>query len=363
MSSLELIRTIEAGAPSCPPGPLLEVDGLPPEIIRLHAAEGSVADIALYHAKNFQYGGAGLLMVDGELFVDPAFNPDYLASSCKRQVQAGNPIWTRGMFGSVNTLRIAGPVYAPLHPNMVYGHFLLEMLSKLMIIRSLYNEGMRHPIAVSKANPQWVTAFLHLVIPDANLIYFDPDTTVIKADAFLLITRVDRDAHLHPSLAERFRMIAGLAGSSSDAGDKIYLSRAKLSKNLSWHWIEDEAKIERLFAERGFRVIYPEKLSIVEQIKLFKRTNILAGEFSSAMHNALFMPKGSRVFCLNWINVYQSRIAALKQQAVCFVPDRDGAFHDWRSHGSQGIAMHFDPTRVGRELDKFIEEFSVNTAA
>jgi len=76
----------------------------------------------------------------------------------------------------------------------------------------------------------------------------------------------------------------------------IYISRKNLghSKRL----INDE-EISIYLAGKGFEIIYPEKMTIAEQIKVFSEANVIIGASGSAFANLVFAPKNCRVFVLS----------------------------------------------------------------
>ena len=66
---------------------------------------------------------------------------------------------------------------------------------------------------------------------------------------------------------------------------KVYLSRSKLPQSMKTY---GEEKIEKQFKKNGFKIIYPERYSIKEQIAILKDCEFLAGTIGSNMHNAIF---------------------------------------------------------------------------
>jgi hypothetical protein len=66
--------------------------------------------------------------------------------------------------------------------------------------------------------------------------------------------------------------------------DKIYLSRSKFKDAP----VYGEKAIEKIFKKNGFKIIYPEKISIYKQVRLMKNCKHLAGIAGSALHLSLF---------------------------------------------------------------------------
>jgi O-antigen biosynthesis protein WbqL len=77
--------------------------------------------------------------------------------------------------------------------------------------------------------------------------------------------------------------------------------------------------------------VHPQRLSLREQLTLFDGAEVVAGEYSSALHNTLFCRPGTRVISLDFYSWYQSAIGRLRQQPHGFVAPDDGKFRHWRS--------------------------------
>ena len=60
-----------------------------------------------------------------------------------------------------------------------------------------------------------------------------------------------------------------------------------------------EADIEEIAQEQGYKIVFPENLTLNEQIALMRRTRVIAGIGGSAMHNAVFLRPGSKTVCFD----------------------------------------------------------------
>lgn len=77
-------------------------------------------------------------------------------------------------------------------------------------------------------------------------------------------------------------------------GRRIVLSR----KGFTQRQLVNEAEIINALARYGFEVVYPEKLSFVEQIALYHSADVIVGSASSAMTNTIFCNDKARVVAL-----------------------------------------------------------------
>ncbi len=76
--------------------------------------------------------------------------------------------------------------------------------------------------------------------------------------------------------------------------DKIYVSRARLKAGKTY----GEEIIQNIFQQNGFHIIYPETLSLAQQIGFMKNCRVLAGCAGTALHLSLFMPRGGTVISM-----------------------------------------------------------------
>ncbi|MDE4915355.1 glycosyltransferase family 61 protein [Methylobacterium sp. 092160098-2] len=77
-------------------------------------------------------------------------------------------------------------------------------------------------------------------------------------------------------------------------GRRIFLSR----KGFTQRQLINEAEIINVLARYGFEVVYPEKLSFIEQIALYHSADVIVGSASSAMTNTIFCNDKARVVAL-----------------------------------------------------------------
>jgi capsular polysaccharide biosynthesis protein len=88
----------------------------------------------------------------------------------------------------------------------------------------------------------------------------------------------------------------------------IYVSRSNIDpekdkgtrkSGLPSFRIHDEEKVEEFFSSIGFEVVYADKLSITEKVKLFGEAKILAGVTGAGLANIIFMQPGTAIININ----------------------------------------------------------------
>jgi capsular polysaccharide biosynthesis protein len=57
-------------------------------------------------------------------------------------------------------------------------------------------------------------------------------------------------------------------------------------------------RIEEMAVKANFALVYPEELSLLEQVRLFAGAREIMGEYGSALHGSLFSPEGAVICAL-----------------------------------------------------------------
>lgn len=76
--------------------------------------------------------------------------------------------------------------------------------------------------------------------------------------------------------------------------EKFFIARKNASKRRNYN----EEEVIKLFAKYNFDIVYPEKLSISEQISLFFNAKFIAGVTGAAFTNLIFCSEGCKALCL-----------------------------------------------------------------
>lgn len=100
--------------------------------------------------------------------------------------------------------------------------------------------------------------------------------------------------------------------------DKIYFTRTSLDSSREY----GENKIEQLFAKRGFKIISPEKLSIIEQLQILLNCKEFSTTEGSIAHNVLFLRPDTKVVILrkaNYVNSYQLAVNQIAEVNVTYI--------------------------------------------
>jgi hypothetical protein len=187
-------------------------------------------------------------------------------------------------------------VYLGHYMGRHYGHFLTETLSTFWIFSEYpaaeFDYFVFNPFVFGTEFPPFSRYILErFQIPIDRVIFAATDQ--IFADEIIVPERLLRlnhsvDSRLGWVYSHVAEGIAPLRGSR-----RIYLSRRKVSRRSHLRVCANEASIERQFAKYGFRIMYPEEVPFSEQIQFYRNAEAIAGLSGSALHNSVFMQRGS----------------------------------------------------------------------
>lgn len=320
--------------------------------------------VFIYSVPGAICAGDGFLFNQDRLIINPDVMPHYFDMWIKEGQLLLPHEW--GKFLSVKNPTIiisALPCAVIFHPNMVYGHFLLEMLPKILLLACFKSYGAKFNVCASLNLPVWARACLETYFTADEIIFYDPQREQVTAPTMLQPSLMHDRYVWHPMmdvLVNKFIYDAGSPSYGPSVGDtsgRLYLSRSKLPNfpkgAWTWHHLNNEEDVEKVFSDFGFDIVHPQELSVAEQLAMYSKSSMLAGPFSSALHNALFFPRNSRVIGLNRINHVQERIAQLRSQLITFVRPASGL---WVNHWEPSSYFEYtiDPIHLRDVLGRFL---------
>lgn len=174
-----------------------------------------------------------------------------------------------------------------------FGHSLVESLNRLWYV--LERDGEETPVVFFTESgrslcPQ-VAEMFSLLGLDKRLIFITRPTRfakVVVPEQSGVLTGYYTDDFLTPFNAIR-------AAVRAKPFDKVYLSRRKFKGGIK---IYGEDKLEKVFKANGYHVVYPEQISLKEQIAYIKGAKEIACVMGSAAHLTLFAAPKTRLIVL-----------------------------------------------------------------
>lgn len=200
----------------------------------------------------------------------------------------------------VPTQRVDTPVVvlanldATYHRN--YYHWTLLIASRIEALRArgLLVGGRR--LLLPRELSGWMKESLAaLGIGEEQMLLYGEDDHLLLSDA-LLASPLD---FASPSLVEGLRQAmwrhAGLDPAAPPEPTRLlYISRRAEGRRP----LAEEARLQRLAAERGFEVVAPETLTLAEQVRLFAAARGIAGPPGAAYTNLIWAGRGVRVLSI-----------------------------------------------------------------
>jgi len=231
-----------------------------------------------------------------------------------------------------------------------YGHFLVDILPRLLIAEQTLGPAFAAcSIFVPADVPAWAERALSVVGFDAKRFYrFDWHTNSLTVRIAIVPTLAHAYYSFHPCAAEIFREIRRRAAPEIERGSRrLFLSRGGHSSNRR---LLNRARVEEIARQAGLEVVAPETLSFHEQIALYGRSSLMVGEYGSALHNSIFMPRGSGVIALNPLQYLQSWLGALNEENTMYL------YPEGADGLTEFVEFVIDEDRFARALEFAVSE-------
>lgn len=185
-----------------------------------------------------------------------------------------------------------------------YGHFLLSTLSRFWPFATNERPNMKILVHEDVDLTSWFAiphfAFcLHNLGIDKGDFYNCSSVTHVKclfapAPSFV----EEHEAYsIFSMLCHKIARHALANECLSPIHQPIYLSKSELPNGV-WRF-ENEIVMDRRLSEYGVKIVYPETLSLKDQIVLFVRHPVIIGSMSSGLHSAIFSWKSPKIICLS----------------------------------------------------------------
>jgi capsular polysaccharide biosynthesis protein len=255
---------------------------------------------------------------------DAVFLPDAISSGADRARTAGGLVYANGeAVETAQTVRKGGkrfwalPDLEPPLPEQVldekvvylgllfnhFGRVLLESLARVWYL-SHVDASIRVVFTNANAAQDSVTPWLSALltefgIPPSRLWTAQEPTrlrrTIVPEALF------EQFYSAHVQMVEPFHRLARrVASDVARTEQPLYLSRGRLSSRQ--RPVIGEAELEEILRQNGFRIAYPETMSLVDQVRMINQHKTIFSPIGSAAHSILF---------------------ALHQPAIHLLADRD----------------------------------------
>lgn len=173
-----------------------------------------------------------------------------------------------------------------------FGHFLLEHMNRAWGLLHDECRGRRVVLVNPRGAdvPEYMYRLIEMMGVKRSDIIILRETTRFRSVAVpsqgfnIALWANDEDVRA-------YEYIASNVAAPKKTYEKIYVSRDAMSSRRTF----GEGAIQKIFAKNGFHIIRPETLPLEQQIALMRGCRVLAGCAGTALHLALFMPRGGTV--------------------------------------------------------------------
>ncbi len=175
-----------------------------------------------------------------------------------------------------------------------YGHFIIEGLARCQAFQQYPSLPIVFTLPYADIHdatqlPTYIQSLFELLNIPLDRLIFVQETTSFKK---LVIPKVGMrwwdflDVNHHLAMAAQVKLSLG-ADYPQEKHGSLYLSRSKLSTNQDSNVICGETEFEAYLKTEGFTVIYPETLTVREQVRLFCAARNVIGFVGSGFHTLL----------------------------------------------------------------------------
>jgi hypothetical protein len=187
-----------------------------------------------------------------------------------------------------------------------FGHFITETLARFWALREYVPGKLKilvHMPVPGMLNWPYVQEVLQGFGLSAEDIHSFDHSCVLKhvivPDAALSL-----ESHVFSGFRDSLVPLIeqGVNSTSSRSDQPVYFSRTRLRKGVYFYHGEDV--LEARLKEQGVRILYPETMSVFEQIRVVNTHAHVIGIIGSGLHNSIFARSDLRVTYLTprWVN-------------------------------------------------------------
>ena len=236
-----------------------------------------------------------------------------------------------------------------------YGRVLLESLARVWYldrIDSTVKVAFNTANAAQAGLAPWVPELLALFgISPERVLSLDVPTRLRRA--IVPEPLFEQFYAAHEEMVRPFRDVAAqVAGNVTPSDQPLYLSRRRLSSRQ--RPVIGEAELEGVLRANGFRIAYPETMSIVDQVRMINGHTDIVSSLGSAAHSILFALHRPRLHLLasrDDIPAIYFLCSALSDAPTTFVNCLDA-----------GGRLTANDDRLNRRADSFEKEEKVRPA-
>lgn len=194
-----------------------------------------------------------------------------------------------------------------------YGHYLVDDVPRIALARRILGDKAfaDRKIVIPQKTPGWAINVLKILgrVNEEQFLFFDHEREFLKIRDALVPSFGHRDYRFHPFVKEYYQ---SLSPADVTPTRRICLSRRAWEPNkVNQRVFEQQDLFEDMARQRGFDVIAPETLPLMEQIRLIAETRCQIGEHGSAQHASIYNRYGMTVGTINPLTEIQTNLGRI----------------------------------------------------
>jgi len=224
--------------------------------------------------------------------------------------------------------------------NKTYGHFLIEIVPRMMMVREHCDENT--PIYFTVDHPIYEHILSVLKIDKGRFISAK-DHPVVRAKHAIVPKYTKRRGWIYSAeiLKKAIKEIVDFSSESNisqgDFSERIFVKRPNLSTDSGNkvnrdNMLVNAEELEDELVRRGFTTVYPEQMSLAEQVQTFHHARIVIGEHGSGLFNSIFCKDDAIVFDIHAARPIEALFDILSMLEIKYVPimNPEGSMIRWK---------------------------------
>lgn len=216
----------------------------------------------------------------------------------------------------------------------IYGHWILDMVSRLSTLRKMLEskEHQGQPVYYY-VEPPFARQFLEVAgVSAERFVKLDPKVIYeaeaidipapVKIDHFVNIDYLGQSLHSFSRAATALDKPFEYDAPLRSPPRRIYFSRAKWKYRDQSRVFANRPQVAEALGQMGFTTVYPEDYSIFQMQRLLQNAEVIVGEDGSALHNIVFAQRSCLLIVLctsSRRNFWHASLCSAMGQKLAFV--------------------------------------------
>ncbi len=281
--------------------PDLMIGAVHAELMRVYFEQTIVLGTTLYALPDAEVAAEGVVFLDGVAQYCNQLNTFPVTQAHHFQLLAARRTALRRVSAAEPVVLLTGLGHR------MYGHWLVDFLPKLFLLHRAGHDIARLRYLLPTDTPDFARVWLGLLgIGADRIVAYDRERDLVACRELLVPTALRFAGRASPLMREARRFLLrrafppprwrlGRRSATPPGARRLLISRSDNAGTLNRRTLAERAALEDRARARGFEIVRPERLSVPEQVALFRSAGTVVGEYGSGLHGSLFAPSGATV--------------------------------------------------------------------